>query len=348
MNDRHALVWTRSPVVVPDPPSNTTRSYIPTPLGKLEILSAQPSPSSPSSPRKKAILFQHGGFGHASVWDNYLTYFSKLGYPCYALSLRGHGASWKPSYLRMVWGYGKRDFAQDLGHALTWVSGVETGLRGGNFSSEDLVLIGHSAGGGLSQYFLSQGMGEVGALVICAGFPNFGGLGVYWNWFKNDPWFAPRYYIRDFWHSRSPLSSTTLVHRAFFSPEFPREEVKKWELYIPEYESMLWPLGMMLPFVNVWNVVKNITGWGKSKRLMVLAGEKDTLMGVTLMQQMAGIYRKTAAKTLKSRDQGKVDDGWADVDNIEFDVVSNAGHHIQNDLTWEEGAEKILGFLGQL
>lgn len=33
---------------------------------------------------------------------------------------------------------------------------------------------------------------------------------------------------------------------------------------------------------------------------------------------------------------------------VEFDVVAGAGHHLQNGLQWEEGAEKILAFLKQL
>jgi len=75
----------------------------------------------------------------------------------------------------MVWGYGKSHFAQDLAYAFTYVSGFETGLRSGSFTSEDLVLIGHSSGGGLSQYFLSQKLGQVGGFVIIAAFPCFGG-----------------------------------------------------------------------------------------------------------------------------------------------------------------------------
>jgi pimeloyl-ACP methyl ester carboxylesterase len=74
-----------------------------------------------------------------------------------------------------VFGTGKRAMAEDLGAAVAWVSGFESGRRGGEFAGEDLVLIGHSAGGGLVQYFLSQGLGKVGGLVVLAGFPCFGG-----------------------------------------------------------------------------------------------------------------------------------------------------------------------------
>lgn len=75
----------------------------------------------------------------------------------------------------MVWRFGKSDFAQDLGYGFTYISAFEAAKREGIFGSEDLVLVGHSAGGGLSQYFLSRGLGEVGGLVVMAPFPFFGG-----------------------------------------------------------------------------------------------------------------------------------------------------------------------------
>lgn len=179
---------------------------------------------------------------------------------------------------------------------------------------------------------------------------NYPSWGVYWRWFKMDPWFVPRYYIRDLWHSRSPLSSTTLVHNAFFSPECPRESVKEFEQHLCEYESMLWPLGMMLPFVNTKGVIRNILGWNEGgKRLLVVAGEKDALMGVTLMSQMADVYRRIVARLLPwlSEDE-KGNDKKADSDRVGFEVVSGSGHHYQNDINWREAAAKIQDFLEQL
>jgi pimeloyl-ACP methyl ester carboxylesterase len=156
-----------------DLPPHISRYYIPTSLGTLELLSAQPPPS--TSPRKKAILFQHGGFGHAAIWTPFLTFFSQHGYPSYALSLRGHGASWKPSFFHLVWRYGKVSMAQDFKSGVEFVKGLEKQKRGRKTRDEELILVGHSAGGGLVQQYLSGGMGKVGGLVILAGFPNFGG-----------------------------------------------------------------------------------------------------------------------------------------------------------------------------
>lgn len=170
-----------------------------------------------------------------------------------------------------------------------------------------------------------------------------------------DPYFALRMYFRDFGHPRSPLSSTTLVHRAFFSPEYPADQVKEFEPHMPEYESLLWPIGMMLPFINVKNVLENILGWGSTlkQRLLVVAGRKDTLCGVVLMERMANQYRKAFTSLIKHKHL-QVGPSVADVDAkdgsaaVGFAVIEGSGHHIQNDLQWEDGASQILAFVEQL
>lgn len=173
MADRHRLSWTASTEEC-SLPSSITRTYVQTPDGPLELLVAQPS--STTQPRKKAILFQHGGFGAAAVWIPFMQYFSQIhGHPCYAASLRGHGASWKPGFFRLLLLTGKATMARDLGYVLNTVQGYEAGQRQGYIDPEDVVLVGHSAGGGLSQYFLSQSLAQVGGLVLMGAFPNFGG-----------------------------------------------------------------------------------------------------------------------------------------------------------------------------
>jgi alpha-beta hydrolase superfamily lysophospholipase len=65
--------------------------------------------------------------------------------------------------------------AQDLKAGIEFAIELEAEKRGGEMQEEDMVLVGHSAGGGLAQWFLSEGMAKVGSLVILAGFPNSGG-----------------------------------------------------------------------------------------------------------------------------------------------------------------------------
>lgn len=63
-------------------------------------------------------------------------------------------------------------------------------------------------------------------------------------------------------------------------------EVKKFESFMPEYESMLVPLGMIFSFVEMKKVLRNVLGWeSDSARVLIIAGGNDTLVGVTLMQK---------------------------------------------------------------
>ena len=157
---------------------------------------------------------------------------------------------------------------------------------------------------------------------------------MYWNWVKRDPWFLPRFYLRDFWHPRSPLSSTTLVHRVFFCDEFPRERVCAFERVMSESESMLWSSLLMRRFVDTARVLAAC-----GSRLLVMAPEKDRLMTVDLMERTANEY-KSAAKSLARRK--KADD---DGDAVEFKVVPGAGHHAQNDLQWKDAAKTLEDWL---
>lgn len=184
-------------------------------------------------------------------------------------------------------------------------------------------------------------------------------LGVYWNWANLDPYFGIRMYLRDFGHPRSPLSSTTLVHRAFFSPAFPVARVKEFETHMPAFESILWPLGMMFPFVNTRNVLKNLLGWSTAskERVLVLAGSEDALMGVKLMLRMAKHYRKAFTVLVRQKhlraDLVEAETEIEDKDGssgrgVRFGVVDGAGHHMQNDLQWEDSAQQLLSFVEQL
>lgn len=164
--------WRKPALPPPTLPSVLERLFITTPQGQLEILyaPAQGAYGKPTSSSSAPLLFVHGGMGSAFVWLEYMTYFSAQGIPCYALSLRGHGESWHPNYLRMVYGTTKRDLADDLIAGARWVAQREGGKG-------ELVLVGHSSGGGLSQFALSESTltgVSVKGLVLLAAVPGSG------------------------------------------------------------------------------------------------------------------------------------------------------------------------------
>ena len=146
----------------PLPPS-ITRSFVQiTPQHNLELLVARWSTSSTLHP----IFFLHGGFGGAFVWAEWMTFFQQNGHTCYAMSLRGHGESWNPGFWRMTWLTGLTDLAQDVRCVWKEVVRREDGRLP--------VLVGHSSGGGLAQYVLSEGLIRAEALVLCAAVPGYG------------------------------------------------------------------------------------------------------------------------------------------------------------------------------
>jgi len=210
-----------------------------------------------------------------------------------------------------------------------FVSDIDFALRAlsAEFPSPP-VVIGHSAGGGCVQDLLSRAA-DVGAsvagAVLLAAIPGYGSLQVSVNWWKLDPWFL----LRMLWHRghpRSPLSSTRLLHGAFFSKDMPEAEVKRVENTMSEWESMSWPSGMTARFVDPQRVLRTLAG---SKRgILVVAAEDDKLMGVELMRRLAAWYRQAG---------GEVD--------VEFVVATGVAHHLMLDVNWEEGAEKLAEWL---
>ena len=86
-------------------------------------------PARPS--QKPPLLFVHGGYCDAWFWEPYfLPWFAERGFPAYALSLRGHGASGGRDLLFLA---GLDDYEADVEH----VAGM---------LSEPPILIGHSMG----------------------------------------------------------------------------------------------------------------------------------------------------------------------------------------------------------
>lgn len=180
---------------------------------------------------------------------------------------------------------------------------------------------------------------------------------VYQSWRKLDPWFIPRMLLH-LWHPNSPLSHPALTRRAFFSNEQTDAYVEAFQDKASPYESFIWALGMMKPFVDGEKILRQISGWGSGQRIMVLAGELDKIMRLPIMEDLAQSYRTRYSSMVQ---QGTLDGVDAEVvplsgeggrDNnghgVRYCVVPQAGHHLQNDVPWEIGAQKLLAFYEQL
>ncbi|KAK3490338.1 Alpha/Beta hydrolase protein [Neurospora hispaniola] len=406
---RHPSSSSSLPIPLPPLPPGISRSFIPTPHGDLEILHT----TTTSSSRQSALFFIHGGMGSASVWLEYLSFFSQQqqqNIPCYAISMRGHGGSWYPSYLRMVYGTTKGDLTGDVVSGIRWAVDRERGQRkqqqlgrgvikgqqgrqgkegrGGEKGDDveakeevEMVLIGHSSGGGLAQYILSAGLlgglsVKIKGLVLMGAVPGFGSIPIYLTWFRLDPLFALRLLLH-LGHPNSPLSHPSLVRLIFFSNDLlPDSYLSRFMSFMSRYESLLWPLGMARSFADSERVLLRICGWGETtkqeqkqgqvERVLVIAGERDKIMTQPIVQRLADWYRAAYERLVV--EEKKIDGVMVGSENetvdeevegsggpkdtagrgVRFALVPGAGHHCQNDVGWEVGARKVLAFYRQL
>lgn len=160
---------------------------------------------------------------------------------------------------------------------------------------------------------------------------------VYRAWWTLDPLFLPRMFLRDWLHPRSPLSSSELVKAAFFCPSFPIDWVKPFERLMAEYESLRWPISTMWRgYVDPRRVLL-----GCGMRLFVLAAELDQLMKMDLMLKTTAEYA-CALKQIR-KDGYDIKGG-----EVEFASVEGSGHHLMNDLQFEDALRIFEGWLEKL
>ena len=160
-------------------------------------------------------------------------------------------------------------------------------------------------------------------------------LSVYSSWLRLNPFFLLRLYLHDLGHPRSPLFSTTLMHAAFFSRAYIIIKVPALECQMTEYKSLIWPLRMMFQFVDVKRVLLGCRGL-----MLVVAGEEDKLMKREDMKLMTEIYEGARKDLLQEK---KVNDEVEGA--VKCRVVEDSGHHLMNDLHWEEAVRIIEDWL---
>lgn len=110
--------------------------------------------SEPASPVSDlTLVFLHGVAHDETCYQNWTHYLARRGYRCLALSYRGHGAS--------TW-------SQPIQQARLneYVADVEAVLSAEGLAARQVILVGHSLGGGVAMRFATRQ--EVAGLVIVA------------------------------------------------------------------------------------------------------------------------------------------------------------------------------------
>jgi pimeloyl-ACP methyl ester carboxylesterase len=360
------LQWKPNPKFRPLPP-HISREFVTTPNGGLELLVSEPRQADKSCP---PIIFAHGGFGHASLWLEWMAYFHHhYGGTTYAYSARNHGASYGVTYLKMVWGTSLDDVASD------WASVIHEVKHRFEHGSEP-VLVGHSAGGALTQYVLVNRMATTRGLCLLGSVPHFGGYGSYWNWLKADPWLLLRNLCSG-GHPTSPLSQPSLVDRAFFGPHYPKAKedgwakVKEFMQWMPGYESMAWAMALNGSFwkwicgrnewLDVSQVLASINHWEQpGDRICIMVGSHDRLTDPSMAERSFKEYADAVATLQRDKKLDILERETASdekpiegiqktaANRVRLLVVQGAGHHTQNDIQCNVAAEACLRWIEQL
>ena len=119
---------------------------------------------------KTPLLFQHGAWHGAWCWQQWMDYFSSLGYEVHAISLPAHGkSSFNKKHINF---YGFKDYVDTL------ASQVDT-------ISPKPVIIGHSLGGAVLQKYLEDH--QVSGAVLLASVPATGTLPMTFRLFRRHP-----------------------------------------------------------------------------------------------------------------------------------------------------------------
>lgn len=189
---------------------------------KLDMISRYPD----TAPKPTPLLFVHGSFSDARVWDsNFLPYFARQGYEAHAFSLRGHGLSEGHERLH-TWRLA--DYVADLEKAAATLSSPP-------------VLIGHSMGGMVIQKYLETHPNAAG-LVLMASVPPQGLLPASLHMAMRHPFLFQQMSL--FSLLGPSYGTPEMMRRLLFSQDMPLSKLQEYFDYV-QAESQVVSLDMM-------------------------------------------------------------------------------------------------------
>lgn len=248
----------------------------------LEILNR----SAPGTNRRPPLLFVHGAFCGAWVWDeHFLPYFAAKGYAAYALSLRGHGESKAPGPVHQI---SLANYVDDLDEAIRHLGAAP-------------VLIGHSLGGVVVQKWLKNHWAP-GAVLMGSG-PPHGMLPSSVGMLLRNPTLVMRIALAQ-WLGPDVVSPAA-TRRALFSQSLPTETVSR-------YFARGSAESLRVGFELVWPDLPGPT-WDREMPLLVLGAEKDFFVSPTMVRATAQVYRTRAEIFTDMAHAMMLEPGWQQV-----------------------------------
>jgi pimeloyl-ACP methyl ester carboxylesterase len=231
----------------------------------LEIVTRSPvtSHAGPHHP----LLFVHGAFGGAWMWDeHFLPYFAEKGYEAHALSLRGHGQSEQGDWIHSV---GLADYVNDLDQVIRRLGATP-------------VLVGHSLGGVIVQKWLKRN--EAPGAVLMGSGPPHGMLPCSAGMLLRDPLLFTQMALAQ---ALGPsTSSLEAMRKALFSDNLPAATVKR---HFARGSAESLRVGLELAWPDFPDPRRD-----PEMPVLVLGAEKDFFVSPTMVEATARVYRTRA------------------------------------------------------
>lgn len=121
-------------------------------------------------------------------------------------------------------------------------------------------------------------------------------------------------------------------------------------------------------FVTGSDVISSIVGWRPQQpikfdehprivpRFLVLAAEEDVLCTPSILKDAAERYRAAFHQCVRAEKLDGVSESdlrieigeHTDWDGVDFKVAKGLGHHLQNHVEWDKGAQEVLRWVQQL
>lgn len=232
---------------------------------KLDLISRYPE----TTPKPTPLLFVHGSFSDARVWDvNFLPYFAKQGYEAHAVSLRGHGLSEGHERLHR---WRLADYVADLAKAVQTMPNPP-------------LLIGHSMGGMVIQKYLEDHAGIAG-MVLMASVPPQGLFPTNLHMAMRHPLLFQQMML--FAMLGPSYGSVGMMQRLLFSKDTPLTKLQDY-FDLVQAESQMVAIDMM------WFNPLRLKPGQLWLPLLVMGAQQDVFVSPAMVQETARFYRTEA------------------------------------------------------
>ena len=226
-------------------------------INGIEVFSCMPAGRAERPP----LLFVHGAFAGGWMWtDTFMPFLAAAGYPCHALSLRGHGGSDGGEHIN--W-HSIADYVDDVATITGWLG-------------EKPILIGHSMGGFVIQKYLERH--PVPAVALLCSVPPQGLIAAQFHLLLHKPHlFMDINNVMDGDHADSQT-----LREALFAGEVDEAMLTLWTSRMQaESHRALWDMSMFsLPSLHAMH----------RPPMLILGAEHDVLVPAFLVQSTGQSY----------------------------------------------------------